>query len=227
MTEIKKPVAEQHEGDTYKKVEQFFLNNRKTILGALGVVVLGIGGYFGYQQFILKPKEEDARIKIVTAQAMFQKDSLDLALNGDGVNPGFLAISESYKNTATGNLAHYYIGTIYLKQKNFDLAIEHLEKYKPGTDELAGVTNMQLGHAFSEKGDNDKAVGFYKKAAELANNDFYSPYYYKMAGDLLLHLEKYEEALVVYEIIKKEYPLSEEGQNIQKEIAFAETKLGR
>ena len=97
----------------------------------------------------------------------------------------------------------YYIGVIYLKQEQTDLAIEHLGKYKPGTDELKGVTHMLLGHAWADKGDNTKAVAEYKEAGKSAKNDMYSPYYYKMAGDLLLVMEDYSQALDMYKLIRK------------------------
>lgn len=225
MAENRKTIEQVQEPDTYRKVENFFLQNRNMIVGGIVVIALAIVGYFGYQKFILEPKEMDAREKISTPQSNFQKDSLMLALNGDGINPGFLAIINSYGNTATGNLAHYYAGIIYLKQKDLDNAILHLEKYKPKTDELAGLTYMELGHAYADKGDLDKAVSLYKKAAVESKSDFFSPYYYKMAGDLLSVQEKYADAKSVYEIIKKDYPLSEEGQNIDKEIAYTQTKL--
>lgn len=228
MAENKNVKTEQvQEMDTYRQVETFFLKNRNMIIGGIAVIAIAIAGYFGYQKFILEPKEMDAREKIATPQSNFQKDSLTLALNGDGINPGFLAIIDNYGNTATGNLAHYYAGVIYLKQNDLDNAIKHLEKYDPKTDELAGLTYMQLGHAYADKKDLDKAVSFYKKAAVESKSDFFSPYYYKMAGDLLTVQEKYADAKAVYEIIKKEYPLSEEGQNIDKEIAYTETRIGK
>lgn len=231
MTQNKKNISEQeqsaHEGDLYKKVETFFLANRNAIIGVFAAIVIAIGGYFGYKKLIQEPKELDARTKIAAAQVYFEKDSLNLALNGDGINPGFLAITSSYKNTPTGNLANYYTGLIYLKQQNIDEAIKYLSKYKPGTSELEGLTNRLLGDAWSEKGDMDKAVNFYKSAGKAASSDFFSPTYYKMAGDLLLMQEKYADAIAVFEIIQQEYPLSEEGQNIQKEIAYASAKLGK
>lgn len=228
MAENKKNTTVQPENtDLYRNVENFFLKNRNIIVGGIAIIAIAIVGYFGYQKFIIAPKEMDAREKIATPQANFQKDSLAFALNGDGINPGFLAIIDNYGNTPTGNLAHYYAGTIYLKQKDLDNAILHLEKFNPKTDELAGLTYMQLGHAYADKNNFDKAVEYYKKAGAAAKSDFFSPYYYKMAGDLLAVQGKYADAKKIYELIKSDYPLSEEGQNIDKEIAYTETKIGK
>ncbi|MBK8682638.1 MAG: hypothetical protein IPN31_12210 [Bacteroidetes bacterium] len=95
-----------------------------------------------------------------------------LALNGDGINPGFLAIINSYGNTATGNLAHYYAGIIYLKQKDLDNAILHLEKYKPKTDELAGLTYMELGHAYADKRRFEQSSELFTKSSSRIQERF-------------------------------------------------------
>ncbi|MBC8173449.1 MAG: tetratricopeptide repeat protein [Chitinophagales bacterium] len=212
--------------DLYQKVENVFMHNRNIIVGVIGVIVIAILGYFGYKQLYLGPKEEQAETKIAFAQINFGKDSLQLALNGDGINPGFTQIISDYGNTTTGNLAKYYAGNCYLKLKDFDNAIKNLEDYKPATDELSGLTHLQLGHAYAEKNDFPKAIENYKKAGETAKSDIYSPYYYKLAGDLMAMQQDYKGAKEVYQIIKRDYPLSEEGQGIDKDIAYTETKLG-
>ena len=57
----------------------------------------------------------------------------------------------------------------------------------------------------------------------------YSPYYYKMAGDLLLVMEDYGQALDMYKlIIRKRISIgAKKVRNIDKEIAYAETKMGK
>ena len=76
--------------------------------------------------------------------------------NGDGINPGFLAISSSYKNTATGNLCQYYIGVIYPKQEQTDWPLNTWASTNPVPMNWKGVTHMLLGHAWADKGDNTK-----------------------------------------------------------------------
>jgi len=49
------------------------------------------------------------------AEQYFEKDSLKLAMNGDGTNPGFIQIIDEYGSTKSGNLARYYLGICYLK----------------------------------------------------------------------------------------------------------------
>lgn len=212
--------------DTYQKVEHFFMKNRKTITAILIGIAIGIAGYIGYKKLYLAPKEEQALNKISVPQSFFAADSLNLALNGNGVDAGFLQIINQYGKTKSGNLAKYYAGTCYLKQKDYDNAIKYLSDFNPPTDELSGLKLMQLGHAYSEKNDFTKAIASYREAGETAHSDIYSPYYYKLAGDLMSMQKDYKGAKEVYEIIKKNYPLSEEGVAIDKDIAFTATKLG-
>ncbi len=228
MSEYKKttPETQVEEEGTYKNVEDFFLKNRNIILGVLGVLVLAIGGYFGYKKLYMEPRVLTAENSIAGAQGYFIKDSMDLALNGDGSIAGFLTVIEKYGNTPSGNMAHFYVGNIYLQKMDFDNAIKHLEDFKPGTDEVAGKTYENLGHAYAEKKDFKKAIEYYKKAAEISDNNLQSPTYYKWAGDLMAMEGDLKSALEMYRKIKKEYPLSQEGQTIDIEISYAETKLG-
>ena len=51
MAEIKKITEETpaEEKGTYLNVEDFFMKNRNMIIGVLAIIVIGIGGYFGYK----------------------------------------------------------------------------------------------------------------------------------------------------------------------------------
>ncbi len=227
MSEVNKPVEQtENHKDTYASVEGFFLKNRNAILIALGVVVLGIGGYFAYTKLYMEPRVATAQNNIAGAQAYFMKDSFDLALNGDGSVSGFLQIAESFGNTPSGNMAHYYAGVCYMKKNDLDNAIKHLESFKPETDEIAGQTYVLIGHAYADKKDYKKAIEYYTKAGDAADNNLQSPAYYKMAGDLMAIENDMAGALEMYRKIKQLYPLSQEGQNIDIDISYAEGKLG-
>lgn len=228
MAEINKPVDETAaaEQGTYKSVEDFFLKNRNAILIGLGVLIVGIGGYFGYKKLYMEPRVTSAQNSIAGAQAYFVKDSFDLALNGDGAVAGFLQVAEQYGNTPSGNMAHYYAGVCYMRKSELDNAIKHLEDFKPTTPEIAGQTYVLLGHAYADKQDFKKAIELYKKAGEEADNNLQSPAYFKFAGDLMAEQNDLKGALEMYRKIKQLYPLSQEGANIDVDITYAESKLG-
>ncbi len=228
MAEIKKGTEETLDKDqgTFKNVEDFFLKNRNMIMIALGAIIVAIGGYFGYKKLYMEPRVASAENVIAPAQNYYMTDSLDLALNGDGSSMGFLTIIDQYGNTPSGNIAHYYAGVCYMKKDDIDNAIKQFEAYKPGTDEIAGKTYELLGHLYADKQDYKKAIDNYKKAAESANNSLQSPTYYKFAGDLMAEQNDLKGALEMYRKIKQMYPLSPEGQNIDSDISYAETKLG-
>jgi len=214
------------EKGSYQSVENFFLKNRNSILIALGVVVLGIGGYFGYKKLYMEPRVSSAANSIAGAQAYFARDSFELALNGDGASAGFLQVIQNYGNTPSGNMSHYYAGVCYMQMNELDNAIKHLEDFNPATPEIAGQAYVLLGHAYADKTDYKKAIDYYVKAGDAADNNLQSPAYYKFAGDLMSEQNDLGGALEMYRKIKQLYPLSPEGQNIDVEITYAENKLG-
>jgi tetratricopeptide (TPR) repeat protein len=228
MSVEKNPIVEAPAADqgSYNNVENFFLKNRNIIIGAIGAVVLAIGGYFAYNKLYMEPRVESAMEAIAGPQSYFMKDSFNLALNGDGNVSGFLAVIEKYGNTPSGNMSRLYAGISYMNLGDLDNAITHLEKFKPKTDEVAGLAYVNLGHAYADKKDYKKAIDMYKKAGETAENNIQSPTYLKYAGDLMAEQNDLKGALEMYRKIKQLYPLSQEGQTIDLEITYAETKLG-
>ena len=182
--------------------------------------------FVGYRHYIKKPKERRAQEEMFMAERYFEKDSVQLALFGDGVNLGFVDIIEEYGNTASGNLARYYAGILYLNNGEFENAIDVLEDFD-ADDELVGPTGLGLlGDAYIETGDIEKAAELYVDAADLSDNNHTAPRYLLRAGKTYeMLLEDPETALGIYKRIKKEYPSTLEGSIIDKYIARVETKL--
>ena len=86
--------------------EQFIEKNQKMIVNVVLVLVVIIAGYFGYNRFIAEPHAQEAANQIFGAQNYFEKDSFNLALNGDGNVLGFIEIADKYSSTPSGNLAN-------------------------------------------------------------------------------------------------------------------------
>jgi hypothetical protein len=88
-----------------------------------------VGGWYGYKNYIVAPKETEAQNAMWKAEQYFREDSLNLALNGDKFNRGFLYIINNYGSTKSGNLAKYYAGVCYLRTGNFNKAVENLNDF--------------------------------------------------------------------------------------------------
>ena len=211
--------------EALSKTEQFIEDNQKPILSAIGIIVLVILIYFGFQRFYIDPKEKRAQEAIFMAEKYFETDSLSLALNGDGINPGFLDIIDDYKFTKTAKLAHYYAGVVYLNKGNFDEAIEHLKDFDASDRLVAPMALGALGDCYMELNKPEKAAGYYADAAKKGNNEFSSPMFLMKAGWTYEIMGDYSNAIKIYKEIKEKYPTSNEGREMDKYIAKAEGLL--
>src|SRR4051812_50108310 len=110
------------------KAKDFWERYGKTVTIILAAVVIGVGGYFIYQKFFKDPKEAKATDALYKAEQYFRNDSVNLALNGDGVNPGLLRVIDKYSGTDAANLANFYAGSCYIKLGENDKAIKYLKK---------------------------------------------------------------------------------------------------
>ncbi len=206
--------------DVKDNASDFLETNQMNIIGALAALVLVVGGYIFYTQFVQAPKENDAAAQMVQAQAMFEKDSFALALtNPGGGFMGFLDIIEEFGGTAVANTAEYYAGISYLNLGQYDYALEYLGTFDPEGTVLAYTKHGAMGDAYSEKNDFANALSSYKKAANAGDNEVLAAYYLKKVG--LLHEKQGQnsEAKSAFEKIKNNYPSSQEGTDIDKYIA--------
>jgi len=211
--------------DVKDNASSFLEDNQKSILGVLTALVLLVGGYIFYTQFVQAPKEKDAATQMFQAQAMFEKDSFALALtNPGGGFMGFLDIIDEFGGTAVANTAEYYAGVSYLNLGQYDAALEYLGTFDPEGTVLAYTKHGAMGDAYSEKNDFTSALSSYKKAASAGDNEVLAAYYLKKVG--LLHEKQGQaaEAKAAFEKIKNDYPSSQEGTDIDKYIARVAAK---
>ena len=68
---------------------------------------------------------------------------------------------------------------------------------------------------------SDKAASQFLKAAKAADDNMLSPIYYKKAGLAYLHAKNFDKAIETFEMIKKTYLNSPEGQEADKYIEQA------
>lgn len=210
---------------TLSKTEQFIENNQKKLMIIVIIIAAIVGGYYAYLKLYLKPLEVEAVSQMYAAEQYFEKDSFQLALNGDGNMPGFLDIIDEYGSTKSGNLANYYTGICYLHLGQFEDAIEYLESFSTEDVMLLPISIAAIGDAHMELGDTETAIKKYIEAANTNPNEFTTPIYLMKAGRAYETLGDYANALVQYKAIKKDYKNTNEGRIIDKHITYSELKM--
>lgn len=224
MSEEKKESLEIAE--SIDKAESYVKENKKSLGIIGGAIVLVILAYVGYTNFILKPKELDARKDMFMAEQYFGQDSSNLAINGDGKYPGFSQIADDYSSTASGNLSNYYLGMSLLKKGEFENAIEALKNYDAEDDVTGALALGGIASAYLELGNNDEALSYFRKAADWDKNGFTRPLFLMKSGFVLELQKDFKGAAEVYGQIKKDFPTSTEARDIDKYIGRAEAQSG-
>lgn len=205
--------------------EHFIERYQKTITIAIIAVLVVVGGWLGFRRFIVEPRDDEAKSQMFAAEQYFERDSFNLALNGDGNYLGFLDIIDDYGITRTAGLAHYYAGISYLNLGDFESAIEHLKKFKLNDKLIRTIAIGAIGDAYMELSEQSKAIDHYLKAAKRKPNSFTTPLYLMKAAEIVEKSGSPAKALVYYREIKEKYPESNEGRFIDKYISRAEASL--
>lgn len=203
------------------KAKDFWTRNSKVISIVCVVVVLGVAGYFIYNNFVQKPNRSKAIEASFKAEDYYRKDSFNLALNGDGQYLGFLKIIDRHGSTATGNMACFYAGVCYIRMDDNNNAIKYLKKFDAPTAALEARTFKLLGDAHGDLGKSAEAVDYYKKAARAFPEDkegsaealFLAAY----MSDRVL--KKTQDAIALYKEIKEKYPKSSKGLEADNYLA--------
>ena len=225
--------------EALSKTELWIENNQKTlwiILIALLVVAFAIYGYSRYRtkrneaaMNLSFPSEisfeENATKAIDFASYYMQNEDYATALNGDGEKAGFLDIIKDYGSTKAGNLAAYYAGICYLKQGDYNNAIEYLKKYKNDDQVFAPLALGLIGDCYLELGDQQNAAAYYEKATKKHPNDFATPMHLTKLGMTYEIMGNYAKALEAFKTLKKDYPTSSEANEANKNIAYLEEKM--
>jgi tetratricopeptide (TPR) repeat protein len=201
------------------KAEGVWKNVQKPVLAVLVVALVIGGGYYGYKEYIQKPKEEKAADAIFKAQQYFAIDSLNLVLNGDGQNKGALYVIKNYGGTKAANLAYYYAGVSYLKLGDFNNAVKYLKDFSTDAKQVQLLALGCLGDAYAELNKKDEAIEAYKKAARTFEEDENNSSEYLFRAALLSETSgKTKEAIDLYKELKDQFPKTEKGFQADKYI---------
>jgi tetratricopeptide (TPR) repeat protein len=207
--------------EALSRTEKFIEGNQKILTIVIGAIIVIVMVFFAFKRFYMAPREKEAMEQMFMAEKYFENDSLSLALNGDGMYPGFLGIIDKYSMTKGANLSKYYAGICYLRTGKYNDAVDYLKSFK-GKDQIIGpMAKGALGDAYMELNETAKAAGYYLEAADLKDNEFTTPIFLMKAGMSYELLKDYKKAVEIYERIKFKFPASTEAREIDKYIARA------
>ena len=221
MAETKQVIERDENQIVVDRAKDFWGRYSRPILIASVAVILLCGGYLAYKYMVKGPQEEKAVEAMFKAEEYYRADSLNVALNGDGINSGFLKIIDRYGGTKAGNLAKFYAGDIYLKQGNFANAIKYLKDFSTDSKQVQARAYKLLGDAYAESGKNGDALDAYKKAAHyFEEDDVNSSEYLFMAAYFADRVAKNQkEAIDLFKELKEKYPRTERGFEADKFLA--------
>lgn len=193
--------------------EDFFLKFKKQIIIGVVAILLVVAGAILYNAYVAGPREDKASTAIAKGEQYFNAEQFDKALNGDGAGyVGFVKIASDYSSTDAGNLANLYAGLSYFNLGKYTEAVTYLEKFSTKGDAMVSPTaTAALANAYAQTGNVDNAISTLKKAADMADskaddvNNSISPTFLLQAGKLLESQNKKDEALKLYQDIKKKY----------------------
>lgn len=200
----------------------FFEKYKPYIFGLGGIIILGIGYYVWTTMGA--SKNEEAGDTAYQAAFYWEKDSLNKAMNGDGVAAGLTSIVDDYGSTSVGNQAKYMAGIALLKQGKVEEGVAQLQSFSKGDNLVSAAAQVALGFASEDQGKEEDAAEFFEKAAGYTSekDDQLRPVFLQLAGEAYEAAGKNDKALSIYKSIKEKYPTSPEGQKIDKYIGRAE-----
>ncbi len=211
-------------GSSLTGLERYLEENRKSIT-TIGIAIFAVvAGYFAYTKLYQEPLEQEAQEEIFYAESLFQKDSLEQAINGYDGHMGFLDVAADYSGTKAGNMANYYAGISYLRLGEFENAIKLLDEFSTSDPLLSAEATGAIGDAFMELNQPEDALEYYVKASKVSNNSYVVPFYLFKAGLVAEMQGDFEAAVGHFETIKEEYPDSKQAADVEKYIARAEAQ---
>jgi len=201
--------------DTLQGAETWAERHPKIIISVSVVIALIVGGYFAFRYY-KEGKELEAQKEMFQAVYYFEADSLNLALNGDGNNLGFIDIISEYGITDAAKLANYYAGSCYLKQGKFEVARLYLEDFSANDLLVQARAYSLIGDTYMEEKNYEDAAKYYDKAANYKPNKEFTPAYLMKAGLAFEKNNQNEKAKEAYDKIIANYEQAPEYQNARK-----------
>jgi tetratricopeptide (TPR) repeat protein len=201
-------------------LKQQFKDNKqlRVITLSIGAVVVILGGYLLYRQFIWGPNNDKSKEAYYKGLNYASQDSTDLAIQE------LEMVVKKYDGTVGGENAQMVLARQFMEKGNFKKALSLLEDADMNDTYLrVGVIGLQ-GDCYSEMGKYQDALSKYEEAAETNENEKTTPEYLFKAALVAEHLGDFEKATELYTKIRDNYSTFAQQKAIDKYIKKNENK---
>ena len=194
--------------------ERFLEKNAKMLLIVFGALVVGVLGYFAFQQFYQAPRNEEATLSYLAAQKNLADGKEELALGGKtAANPGYLGTYNEYSGTKVGKLSAYNAGLLKFKEGKYQEAYDLLDQFSSGNKVLMALKFGAMADCQANLNKNDEALSLLDKATSASDDPYTSYYFTRKAGLVALALKKNAEAKKYFSTIDEKYEDYDNGMS--------------
>ncbi len=207
----------------------FFNKHQNSIYGIIIAILVVVLAIILFNRFYVQKRNAEASALISSPVNLLMAGdtlSLNIALEGDDENEGFLAIADGYKVTKTANTANYYAGLCYLKLGQKEEALDYLKKFKKKEEVLWYGCQALIGDLYDEQGDESEAIKYYQKAAK-GKDPYFTPIALFKLGQMYEREGKWQDALAAYNKIENDFYTEYNKMSIAQYVERAKAQISK
>jgi tetratricopeptide (TPR) repeat protein len=205
---------------TYVKVTSFYEANKRNISIALTALVVAVFAIVIY----VKNRSDNNEKAITALGAIFESyDAGQFQTAVDGIPEknvqGLRSIVDNYGNSASGDLARFYLASAYVQLGRSDEALKEFEDFSPPGELLAVARLSGIGSCYESGGKFKEAAASFEKAATQYPKDISAAENLNNAARDYAQAGERDKAIDLYKRIKKNYPTTAFAREADRFIA--------
>lgn len=216
----KKEIKQDKLVETYFKLKTFYDENQRTILIAVGSIIVFI---FLIVYLVNRSKERDLISTTELGQViqLYDQGAYQQAIEGNPAKKikGLKQIVDEFGSTESGEVAKIYLANSYFQIGKIDEALFYYEDYDGENPIYQSTALAGAAACYEIKGDKEKAVNLYLKAAKQNDSEVYAPEYLLNAARLYAELGQKNKSKKILEQIKTRYPNTQQARDNDRYLA--------
>ncbi len=206
----------------YKLVGLYGTYKQYFLIGGVAVIAIAAISFFYMNQ--KKSSNERANVELSRVIPAFDAGMYLEAIEGNAQSKvmGLKKIVAEYGNSENGEIAKVYLGHAYFYLGKVDDALKNYEDFDGGNDLFKAAAFAGEAACYEDKNDFEKASELYRKASSISDENALNPQYLLFSGIDLLKIKKTAEAKEIFERIKKDFPTTASGREVERYLAQVE-----